>query len=344
MTTLAAAAILAALLVPAAVADEARDGLRFVGPSALALTVMTGTSSTNKFSVWLSNDSASTVTPMFTTKLINEAGTEVKAEVEPLKVAAMPAYTVHRITLTIDSIAKLATSSGQLVASSETAPPTTLSLSIAPQSVYKATSAFVLIASGIFALLILGIASVGLRFMGQLRFGATLRPEDLEFSSGFAAGLTLVGALLGTIVSAGVIPEHTEWLSKDSYVALNLIFTGVIAVAALVYTAFQTEEGGKVHGRVWAFMVAAALTTWAAFGELLTIWLLISDIDATTGLTHLGTDIIHTVLAASGILMVVYLINSIYRITDQKPAVAAKTPLTRKRRVRSRASVKTGLL
>src|SRR6202020_2904508 len=133
--------------------------------------------------------------------------------------------------------------------------------------------------------------------------------------SGFASTFTLVASLLSGVVAAGVIPDHTSWLSKEIYVVLNLIFVALVACAGLVFGSFQDEIEDKPHGRVGPFIAAAIITSWAAFGELITLWLLVWDVNGTSGLTPGGVKVIDGVLCASAALMLIYFYSRVIKVT-----------------------------
>jgi len=111
-------------------------------------------------------------------------------------------------------------------------------------------------------------------------------PANWDFSKSWASNITVIGALLGTIISAGVLPAQTS-LPKATYAGLNLFFGALILVAPFVYTATQKEvrpdnqaapQEPRYEGRVCWFVVASGLTLGAVLGELATIFLLFNEI------------------------------------------------------------------
>ena len=180
----------------------------------------------------------------------------------------------------------------------------------------------------LFGSLLFGAALAAIRFF-TLK-GVHLKNEvgavGFDFSTGFASTAMLAAALLGTIISAGVLPDVTEHLSKDGYAALNVIFGALIAVATLVYAAVQkqsVEDGEtRLHGYVGWFLIASAMIGWAAAGELATLWFLVEDLDATKGFTELGVDMVKTVLAIGGVATLVYLFRRMRQIIEKQPVAA----------------------
>ena len=121
---------------------------------------------------------------------------------------------------------------------------------------------------------------------GPCTLTSRLGPADWSFSTSWASNITVVGALLGTILSAGVLPDATK-VSKATYAGLNLFFGVLILVAPLLYTATQNavevhrrdpEKETQYQGYVFAFLAASAITLWAVVGELVTVLLLFREI------------------------------------------------------------------
>jgi len=90
-----------------------------------------------------------------------------------------------------------------------------------------------------------------------------------EFKTGWAANLTTTGAILGTFLSAGVLPNDTVFISKEQYISLNVLFGLMLLIAGVVHNAFQS-------GR--SFLWAYALTLGAGVGELITALLILEEI------------------------------------------------------------------
>lgn len=221
-----------------------------------------------------------------------------------------------------------------------------MSIGPAPsQQSYNASSRDILIiagAAGVFLFLgVLAIVCSGITLVGDslpakagrgFKFGRAfwmLAPEDLDFSSGFTSTVTVASATVAAIVAASVIPAQTTWLSKDSYVALNVIFVAMIALAALIFKAFQTECAGKLHGYVIAFLAAAGITTFAVFGELLTLWYLVWDINGTKGFTPVGTAVLEGIVVTAGLTSVLYLVRRSMQITAGAQERSARESLAK---------------
>jgi hypothetical protein len=121
---------------------------------------------------------------------------------------------------------------------------------------------------------------------GPCKLSSRLGPLNWDFSKSWASNITVVGALLGTILSAGALPDTTT-ISKATYAGLNLFFGVLILIAPFLYTATQgvvpvhkrgTEKEPQYQGYVLAFLVSSAITLWAVVGELVTVLLLFREI------------------------------------------------------------------
>ncbi len=157
--------------------------------------------------------------------------------------------------------------------------------------------------------------------------GSRMGPANWDFSTSWASNLTVVGALLGTILSAGALPDETA-VSKATYAGLNLLFGVLILVAPLVYTA--TRRPTYVHRRtakaaepqylgvVFFFLVASALTLGAVLGELATVLQLFREIRTANSLPVAAVWLMGVLVVAAALLLVRYSGQTIgWILTDQ---------------------------
>jgi hypothetical protein len=306
----------AAVLAVAAPAPAGAVGLKFVEPDKVSLTPDSSGTQTEPVSVWVSNSTTAAVTPRFTAALEDgDAKAATKLTVKPPsgeQIPEIPAGDEARIRVVVSGITASSKLSGQLVAKGANGAPGSVKLSIAPKPDFKNRERYILVVA-----LLLAAAVVGMSWVvgNSSALDDPLTKADLDFSAGFASTLTVVAALLAAVISAGVLPDETEWLSKDTYVALNVIFGALIACASLAFGAFQLQRPDGFHGYVGAFLLAAALTAWAAFGELATLWFLIWDINGTKGFSQGGVRIFQGILGFSFVAMLVYIAGRVYQIT-----------------------------
>ena len=102
-----------------------------------------------------------------------------------------------------------------------------------------------------------------------------------DFSGSWATNLTTVGAILGTVTAAGVLPAEGQLFGAEDMAGLSVFF-GVLAVlSGLVYTVASrmvVADGEPARqGYVRPFLVAAGITVAAVVGELTTLAVLLVD-------------------------------------------------------------------
>jgi hypothetical protein len=94
-----------------------------------------------------------------------------------------------------------------------------------------------------------------------------------------------------------VLPEDTGGPSKEAFTALNLLLA--VVVAGAVYAA--------VPPKVWAFLAAAAITMWAVFGELLTLFQLVDALGQEHGFTGVAEIFFRVLLRLGALAMAIYI-------------------------------------
>jgi len=153
-----------------------------------------------------------------------------------------------------------------------------------------------------------------------------LGPANWDFSKSWGSNLTVVGALLGTILAAGALPDTTS-LSKQTYAGLNLLFGVLILVAPLVYTATQTPvsvnrtktlKEPQYQGYVVSFLIASAITLWATLGELATVTLLFNEIRTARSLPAASVGLLIAVVGVSAALLCFYAWRSLKWIIERQ--------------------------
>jgi hypothetical protein len=318
---LATLALLALAAVPIASAEA--PGLEFVAPEELAFT------GSDEATVWLQNDSGIAVEPSFTMSAEDSDGeavpkdsvTVVTDEGEPLD-----PYNVGRYRLHLGGSAIEGDLSGELVATAGAAAlgagkqgvaPASLSVSAGPKSDFDHGVGEILYVPAIAAFLLVLFSWLVTIAGGRVSLLAPLPALDFDFKTSFASTLTTVGALLATIIAAGVLPEETVNLSKESFTALNLLFAVAVVAAGLVYSALQTSrwvpkegeednEVRKAQGHFAGLLLASLITVWAVFGELWTMGLLVDELGQDQGFGGGAVDVFKGLLIASVIAMCIY--------------------------------------
>jgi hypothetical protein len=96
----------------------------------------------------------------------------------------------------------------------------------------------------------------------------TGKRDDLQFKDRWVANLTGAGAILGTILSAGVLPNDTFFMFKQQYLALNVLFGLIILLATVL---------SNMVGTARAFWLASAAVIGAGVGEVITILFILKE-------------------------------------------------------------------
>jgi hypothetical protein len=180
--------------------------------------------------------------------------------------------------------------------------------------------------------LVLAFIIVGIRW-----FTLTTKKRDLgatvkwSFNDGWASNVVVVGAIvtaiLGAVSSLGPDPFGDFALAK--FVGLNLVFGGFVVIAPLIYAALRSSRthptnGTSVVGTVHGFLLAATVTLWAAFGQLIAVFILVRAATHQPGeLLALGL-----LLGAAAIFVAVYAWNTIVWTVDNVTNVADPTITT----------------
>jgi hypothetical protein len=319
-------------LSTANVASAQVPGLELVAPDSIAVSVSDGTS--DEVSVWLRNTTSKVVVPAFKASLEKSDGQPVNATVKlvggPAQDLAAKDVGRYRVYLTNGE-----ESSGLLVATSPPVAPATVLLSLAPKPVADRGVNAVLLISLIAAIVL--IAAAWFFVVRPVSLTNPLGTLELKFTESFASSLTAAGALLGVVISAGVLPDETVVLSKAGFTSLNLIFGVAIVVAGLAYSAGQkpvwqdvtgnpTKQESKFQGFVWPFLLAALITVWAVLGELWTLWLLVDELSQDKGFSGLAALAIKVLIGGAAVGMAPYTLWRIKGIVNSKrdkPNVAA---------------------
>jgi hypothetical protein len=103
-----------------------------------------------------------------------------------------------------------------------------------------------------------------------------------DFSKSWASNVTVVGAILGTVLSAKILPASpTVIATPNGYTALSLLFGALVVVAPLVFTALRSGRPSAmdtvIEGKGWAFLLASEVTLWGVIGELATVGLILYE-------------------------------------------------------------------
>jgi hypothetical protein len=137
-----------------------------------------------------------------------------------------------------------------------------------------------------------------------------------EVSKSWASNLSTLGGLLGVLIGAAILPDYPTILRKQTYSALNVLFFSFSVIAPFVYVAFRTQTGRTVppdglpeyNGYVGMYILAGGLAVAAAVAQLLTLVVLLNDLDNLGVLTKLGA------VGAQGVVITVMIAITIYGV------------------------------
>ncbi len=276
--------------------------------------------------VVVANDGAAVKSLKFTAFVQDSSGASRDADVRSITVqpsADIAAFTVKRFTVSITVVNFSDTLTGQLVVQASGVSSATRPLVLAaPGGTNRRYATWVLWLS----LLVAG-AEVAFRARRQyeamsrgrrFKLGNRVGPANWDLSQSWASTLTVVAAVLGTIVGAGVLPATTHYVSKGGFTGLNLFF-GVLAVAApfafnsarVVTNLTAQVKELKYEGYVWSFLLSSALTLWAVLGELATLGLLFAELEWAGSLSRVALIPIGVAIAVAIVGVLYYAWRSI---------------------------------
>ena len=136
----------------------------------------------------------------------------------------------------------------------------------------------------------------------------------------------MFGALLGTLLTSGALPEQPS-IPKPTYAGLNVLFGVLVLVAPFIYTATQSPKDVHImnpnpepqyQGYVVSFLVTSTLTIWAIVGELITVALLFREIEKANSLPIGALWLLYIAVAVAGVLLAFYVWRTIKWILDRQ--------------------------
>ena len=133
-----------------------------------------------------------------------------------------------------------------------------------------------------------------------------------EFTSSWASNIT-VGAALVTAVMASA---GTSFPNRDSYVWLNVVFLAISIAAPCVFNAGRkpTVDGSSIGlvGFAGMFLIAALLTIWATYGQLVVFVLVVNEVAAKATALESFARALYVVAAVIAIALLPYTVQTIY--------------------------------
>lgn len=131
------------------------------------------------------------------------------------------------------------------------------------------------------------------RFKGlpkELGPASAVGPVNFDFSKSFASTITALGALLTTVLAAkGTVTVAKPHLTASTYAALSIFFGILVVVGPFAYRALSKtsdvtnhngDEDIQYQGYAWGFLLSVTLTVWAVYGQLVTVFFFLMDIQS----------------------------------------------------------------
>jgi hypothetical protein len=335
------AALAPTLAFSASAAAQTGPSLQFSDEDELVVT-LPGKGKSTTASVVVENQTGESIQLEFAVLLEDEDGDATNSiGVAPSDGATLDPHQTGRFELTFSAAESTGELSGELVARAMEAGPAVRALRLKESAGLASWFNGVIFVPLIFAALFI-CARWALLDVKEAKLTHRLGPANWDFSGSWASTLTVLGALAGTILSAGVLPEETERLTKASYTALNLIFGILIVFAPVVYAATRRpkettlrpgdpdDEGKDIQyqGFVWSFLVASGLTIWAVVGEMATIGLLLAELHGEKSISTEALYVLWGVLGAAALVVLHYSWNTIRWMIELK----SSRPAAKKRR------------
>jgi hypothetical protein len=328
--------VLAALAAPAAVHAQGVPGLEIVAPDKLAVALDNDAATK---SVWVRNTSLKPTLPEFATLLEDSDGNEKSVSATPVRASSLRPGQEKRYRLRFTTDEDVDGATGELWVSGAGAPGS-IELTVSKKTIVDRGVTEALVYPLLVALAMVVLLAV-VTLPGRDDRWAPL-PGSVDFKDSFASGLTAAGAILGTILTASVLPEQTTTLSKEGYAALNLTFGILIVVAAFVYAAMQPpgwspikkekeadpdEEQLELTGSVLGFLIAALITVWATVGELWLVARLLGELGSSKGVSSSMKIVLGIAVVVVLLLLVLYVYRRfVVLFTDKREK---KPPTTR---------------
>lgn len=157
-----------------------------------------------------------------------------------------------------------------------------------------------------------------------------------DFGTSWATNVTLGGGLLGLVTGFSLFPENGHFLSKSTYLAVSVAFSALAALAPQAYNVFRkpvddpnNPAGMQLQGYVLAFVIAAALTSWAAIGQTAAAALAIAELSCSGYLDSCLASPLIVLMILLSIGLTVYVVCTVqftvkHQLSGTAPLTAAR--------------------
>jgi hypothetical protein len=303
-------------LAPSALAQSATpSSLQFLSPDKVEKSLDGGKSSVTA-GLTVQNNSGQSQDVSFSV-----VGADHSVSVVAPSDTAITPYDSRAFTVALHPSEADEASTGVLLVKAENVEPDTLPLNVKPATTYPAWLFLIVFASLGVALVFVVARWLSFKRDAQCTLKSRMGPVDWKFTDSWASTLTVVGALLGTILASNALPAETSLQPKITYAGLNFLFGVVIVLAPLIYTATAAPvqvTRRNVHGKepqfqgyIWSFLAASCLTVWATVGELATVFGLFNELRLADSMPLAIVGLLGALVAVAVVLLVRYSWTSI---------------------------------
>jgi len=240
--------------------------------------------------------------------------------------APIPPGEAKRVELRFDVADLEEPAQGELVVQGGAKPVArSVAITPAPQPSAPWPQLFVL---GAFAATLLLTAGVALRAAAKSKAHLLLKkaPGPKWGFDSWATTATAVGAILGTVLGGATLPEVPREIDKQSLIALNLLFGGLVVLAPFVFQAIRKPSASAADpdAGLWGYnlslLFACSLTCGAVLGEIATLTLLAWEL---TGGGTWGVTAIIGLAAVAALAVYYFAVTSWSLATTDWEALAA---------------------
>jgi hypothetical protein len=206
------------------------------------------------------------------------ASSQSTVKIKSVSPATIAAGQVVRAAIVFTGLKALGDSvSGQLIVDGDGTPSSRpITITPAPQPLLNWAEAIIIgVIAVIFALMIAIFVSAVSDGKASLLTKQAPGPK-WSFDS-WATTSTALGALLGVVLGSAVLPDVPRQIAKDSLIAMNLVFGGMVVVAPFIFQAVRrsgaspADQDAGLWGYNWVLALACSITCGAVLGELATL-------------------------------------------------------------------------
>jgi hypothetical protein len=299
----------ASVLAPSIALAQSQQRLTFADDETLAISVK-GDAKTASKSVVVVNSGPPVKALTF--QAVSEEADAHNIDVAPSGSSAIPATAAAPIKLTFTADESLDGFQGQLIAATDGA-ATERDLTFDAKNELPYSVNLI-----IFGSLVLGVALCAIRARTRTirpRLAYRITTPGWDFSKSWASTFTVVGALLGTVLASTALPDTPERFSKETLAGMSLLFGVAILLAPLLCAVAERpreveEKDGTKHWQgqttVAGYLRACALTLTGVVGQLVTVFFLLSEIEAKGGLPGGALDFMGVLLGLALLLVLIY--------------------------------------